>query len=164
MADVQVTCIIKPNPQSTVEHITHLGGAQWTWTREQVIASIDARTNTFFVVDPRNGIRANVRVVRPAAVRTYFSGSRSERQPAFAQSVPAGDEIAMARQPGLDDRYRDNNGQTREKNGNTRIDTLRQTYGDDFAAGMRGDAHLRTLLDRTGSSSLTDYLRQNRKK
>lgn len=33
MADVQVTCIIKPNPQSTVEHITHLGGAQWTWTR-----------------------------------------------------------------------------------------------------------------------------------
>ena len=47
----------------------------------------------------------------------------------------------MARQPGLDDRYRDNDGQTREKNGNTRIDTLRQTYGDDFAAGnARGRA------------------------
>jgi hypothetical protein len=63
--------------------------------------------------------------------------------------VPAGEELTMARQPGLDDRYRDNDGQTRENNGNTRIDTLRQTYGDDFAAGMRGDAHLRTLLDRT---------------
>ena len=50
------------------------------------------------------------------------------------------------------------------KNGNTRIDTLRQTYGDDFAAGMRRDAHLRTLLDRTGSSSLSDYLRQYGKK
>lgn len=70
----------------------------------------------------------------------------------------------MARQPGLDDRHRDNNGQTREKNGNTRIDTLRQTYGDDFAAGMRGDAHLRTLLDRTGSTSLSDFLRQSGKK
>jgi hypothetical protein len=60
---------------------------------------------------------------------------------------------------GLDDRCRDNNGQIREKNGNTRIDTLRQTYGENFAEGMRGDAHLRTLLDRTSSSSLSEYLK-----
>ena len=39
----------------------------------------------------------------------------------------------MAKQPGLDNRHRDNDGQTREKNGNTRVDTLRETYGDDFA-------------------------------
>ena len=65
----------------------------------------------------------------------------------------------MAKQPGLDDRYRDNSGQTREKNSNTRIDTLRDTYGPDFAPGLRGDAHLRTLLDRTGSNSLSDYLK-----
>jgi hypothetical protein len=71
MADVQVTCIIKPHPQSSVEHITHLGGAQWTWSREEVIASIDARTNSFFVLDPRNGTRANVRVVRPASRAPY---------------------------------------------------------------------------------------------
>ena len=70
----------------------------------------------------------------------------------------------MAKQPGLDDRHRDNGGQTREKNGNTRIDTLRETYGDDFAAGMRGDAHLRTLLDRTGNNSLSEYVRDQRKK
>jgi hypothetical protein len=70
----------------------------------------------------------------------------------------------MARQPGLDDRHRDNSGQTREKNGNTRIDTLRETYGDDFAAGIRGDAHLRTLLDRTGDNSLSEYLRNQKKK
>ena len=69
----------------------------------------------------------------------------------------------MAKQPGLDNRHRDNDGQTREKNGNTRVDTLRETYGDDFAPGIRGDAHLSTLLERTGSSSLSDYLR-NRKK
>ena len=35
----------------------------------------------------------------------------------------------MAKQPGLDDRHRDENGQTREKNSNTRIDTLRDIYG-----------------------------------
>ena len=65
----------------------------------------------------------------------------------------------MANQPGLDNRHRDNNGQTREKNGNTRIDTLRDIYGPDFAPGLRGDAHLRTLLDRTGFASLSKYLR-----
>jgi hypothetical protein len=70
----------------------------------------------------------------------------------------------MARQPGLDGRHRDNSGQTREKNGNTRIDTLRETYGDDFAAGIRGDAHLRTLLDRTGDNSLSEYLRNQKEK
>ena len=32
-------------------------------------------------------------------------------------------------------------------------------YCDNFAPGIRGDAHLKTLLDRTGSSSLSDYLR-----
>ena len=49
--------------------------------------------------------------------------------------------------------------QVGEKRGDTRIDTLRQTYGDSFAPGIRGDAHLKTLLDRTGSSSLSDYLK-----
>ena len=65
----------------------------------------------------------------------------------------------MAKQPGLDNRHRDNSGHTREKNSNTRIDTLRDAYGPDFAPGLRGDAHLRTLLDRTGSESLADYLK-----
>lgn len=71
----------------------------------------------------------------------------------------------MPKQPGLDDRHRDTNGRIREKNGNTRIDKLRETYGDNFAPDIRGDAHLSTLLDRTGSSSLSDYLRnQNESK
>jgi hypothetical protein len=60
----------------------------------------------------------------------------------------------MAKQPGLDRRHRDVNGQTREKNGNTRVDTLRRTYGDDFAPGVRGDAHLRTVLERTNEQQL----------
>jgi hypothetical protein len=80
MADVQVACISKPHPQSLHEHITHVGNPamKWRWTREQVIASIEAQTNTFFVIDPRNGRRANVGVVRPPGrapyLRTYADG------------------------------------------------------------------------------------------
>jgi hypothetical protein len=85
MADAQVTCITKPNVQSTHEHITHLGNPTaappWKWTREEVIASIDARTNTFYVLDPRTGKRADVKVVRPpgrpAYVQTYADGDWS---------------------------------------------------------------------------------------
>jgi hypothetical protein len=80
MADVQVTCITKPNPQSTHEHITHLGNPSlgWKWTREAVIQSIDAKANSFYVVDPNNGKRSYVGVVRPAGrpahVRTHADG------------------------------------------------------------------------------------------
>ena len=74
MADVQVTCITKPHPQSSHEHITHLGNpaASWKWTREQVIASIDAGTNTFYVLDPRTGKRADVGIARPAGGRAPY--------------------------------------------------------------------------------------------
>lgn len=79
MADVQVTCIVKPHPQSPHEHITHLGNpGHWMWTREQVIASIEAKSNTFFVIDPYSGRRANVGVVREPGkapyLRTYADG------------------------------------------------------------------------------------------
>jgi hypothetical protein len=78
MADVRVTCITKPHRDSPHEHITHLGGAAWKWTREQVIQSIDARTNTFYVLDAQNH-RANVAVVDPGDgrdryVRTHADG------------------------------------------------------------------------------------------
>lgn len=79
MADVQVTCIIKPHPFSPHEHITHLGNPpRWVWTREQVINSIETGTNTFYVVDPISRKRANVGVVREAGkvpyLRTYADG------------------------------------------------------------------------------------------
>lgn len=69
----------------------------------------------------------------------------------------------MAKQPGLDDRHRDKSGQTREKNSNTRIDTLRETYGPDFAPNMRGDAHLGTLLDRSRCDTLSEYLKRRKR-
>lgn len=80
MADCEVTCITKPHPQSPHEHITHVGNprANWVWTREAVIESIEAKTNTFFVLDPATGKRSNVGVVRPDRslpyLRTYADG------------------------------------------------------------------------------------------
>ena len=67
----------------------------------------------------------------------------------------------MAKQPGLDSRHRDLNGEIRQKNGNTRIDTLRKTYGDDFAKGQRGNMRLDTLLDNSDTRSLSEYLKRN---
>jgi hypothetical protein len=80
MADVQVTCILKPHPQSPHEHITHLGNpaGNWMWAREKVIESIDAKTNTFYVLDPASRKRADIGVVREAGkapfLRTYADG------------------------------------------------------------------------------------------
>lgn len=82
MADCQVTCITKPNPLNAHEHITHIGNSHtvppWKWTREQVILSIDNKTNTFFVMDPRTGRRADVAVYRVTGkypfLRTHADG------------------------------------------------------------------------------------------
>ena len=61
---------------------------------------------------------------------------------------------------GLDERCRDEDGTIRRKRSDTQIGTLREEYGEDFAAGMRSDATLGTLLERTGAKSLTEYLRR----
>lgn len=73
MADCQVTCITKPQINSPHEHITHLGNpaANWVWPREDVIRTIDDKTNTFFVIDSVNGKRAEIQVVREAGKAPY---------------------------------------------------------------------------------------------
>jgi hypothetical protein len=78
MADVRVTCITKPNPQSPHEHITHIGSLAGAWklTREEVIASIDTKTNTFYVIDPSTGKRSEVDVVRTLDVHHIFELTR----------------------------------------------------------------------------------------
>jgi hypothetical protein len=63
---------------------------------------------------------------------------------------------------GLDERCRDEDGTIRRKRSDTQIGTLRQEYGDDFADGVRSDATLGTLLDRSGAESLTEYLRRRK--
>jgi hypothetical protein len=64
----------------------------------------------------------------------------------------------LPKQPGLDGRHRDQNGRISEKHGNTLVGTLRETYGQNFAAGTRADAKLSTVLERAGADSLSQYL------
>lgn len=61
---------------------------------------------------------------------------------------------------GLDGRQRDADGEIRRKRGDTLVRTLRQTYGDDFAKGMRADTKLKTVLQREGVDSLSDILKK----
>lgn len=61
---------------------------------------------------------------------------------------------------GLDDRCRDRDGEIRHKRSDTRVGTLRQTYGDDFAKGYRSDAKLGTVLDRERADTLSDLLKR----
>jgi hypothetical protein len=57
----------------------------------------------------------------------------------------------------LDGRRRNENG---GKHGNTLIGTLRETYGEDFAAGRRADMKLSTLLRENDVDSLSEYRRK----
>jgi hypothetical protein len=61
---------------------------------------------------------------------------------------------------GLDGRTRDNDGEIRHKRRDTLVRTLRDTYGDDFAKGIRSDATLGTVLDRAGVETLDQYLKK----
>ncbi len=65
----------------------------------------------------------------------------------------------MSCNDGLDGRCRDVDGEIRRKRGDTLVGTLRDEYGDAFAAGYRSDTRLDTFLDREGYDSLSDYLR-----
>jgi hypothetical protein len=56
---------------------------------------------------------------------------------------------------GLDQRCRDNDGEIRQKRGDTLVKTLRKTYGPDFAPGVRSDTRLDTLPERKGGESLS---------
>lgn len=60
---------------------------------------------------------------------------------------------------GLDDCCRDRDGEIRQKRGDTLVRTLRESYGPDFAQGVRGDTRLDTLRDRTGRS-LSEMLKK----
>ena len=52
---------------------------------------------------------------------------------------------SLASHEGLDQRCRDLDGEIRQKRGDTLVRTLRDTYGSDFASGVRSDTRLDTL-------------------
>jgi hypothetical protein len=67
------------------------------------------------------------------------------------------------KQPGLDDRHRDKDGEISRKHGNTFISTLRQTYGSNFAPGMAGNVRLSEVLRRLDEPSLSQLVRDLRR-
>jgi len=88
MADVQVKCINKQPRNNTHEGITHLGGDGWHWTRQQVINSIEANTNSFYT--RVGGNRANVGVVKGQNgkyLRTYADGKWNDNLLALIECV-----------------------------------------------------------------------------
>jgi hypothetical protein len=77
MADAQVKYVNKVGNDHG--KITHLGGDKWTWSRDQVIASIEQKTNTFYTLD--RGVRAEVLVVNGPYgkyLRTYANGKPTD--------------------------------------------------------------------------------------
>lgn len=83
MADCRITQVRKPNRPSTHEHITHVGNVNnstvnWVWPRADVIASINAGTNTFYVFE--GGKRSEVGVVNPNVGRSPFLRTHADGQ------------------------------------------------------------------------------------
>jgi hypothetical protein len=60
---------------------------------------------------------------------------------------------------GLDDRWRDLDGETCQKRRGTLLKTLRRTFGANFALGLRGYTRLDTLRDRADEASLSQLLK-----
>lgn len=75
MADLQVTCINKLNRTSSHEGITHLGGSWGKKTRQQVIADIEGKVNTYYtMVGGRRAVVGVVNGPNGKYVRTYADG------------------------------------------------------------------------------------------
>jgi hypothetical protein len=94
MADCRITHIRKKDRTSKHELITHVGNLvqsqTWVWTREAVIESINARTNSFYVHE--EGKRSEVGVVnpghgRPPYLRTYADGEWNDNLLALPELV-----------------------------------------------------------------------------
>jgi len=66
------------------------------------------------------------------------------------------------KQPGLDKRHRDKDGEISRKKSNTLVRTLRKEYGEDFAKGYRADTQLGTVLKKEKVDSLHDFLKRIR--
>lgn len=72
----QITCINKPDRNSPVEHITHVGGfgtSQWKLTVEEVIRRIESGQEAFFVkvgADVSDVIVVDASLMRRKHIRT----------------------------------------------------------------------------------------------
>ncbi|MGJ4943023.1 hypothetical protein ACQR1W_20765 [Bradyrhizobium sp. HKCCYLS1011] len=65
------------------------------------------------------------------------------------------------KEPGLDGRHRDKDGEISRKHGNTLIGTLRKIYGKSFAAGYPDTAKLSEVLSQLNETSLSQLRRDH---
>jgi hypothetical protein len=65
------------------------------------------------------------------------------------------------KEPGLDSRHRDKNGEISKKHGNTLVRTLRKIYGASFAPGFPDSAKLSDVLETLDEPSLSQLVRDH---
>jgi hypothetical protein len=66
------------------------------------------------------------------------------------------------KEPGLDHRHRDKNGEIGKKHGNTLVGTLRKIYGSTFAAGQPDTFKLSDVLEHLNETSLSQLVHDQR--
>jgi hypothetical protein len=81
---------------------------------------------------------------------------------AESATLASGTNVARRnmKEPGLDGRHRDKDGDIHKKRSDTLVGTLRKEYGSDFAKGYRSDARLGTVLEKEGAASLREFLKK----
>ncbi|HXE73540.1 MAG TPA: hypothetical protein VNO81_12845 [Candidatus Nitrosotenuis sp.] len=87
---------------------------------------------------------------------THLETLRRLRGMSLSKMVRSGPEVTH--KPGLNGRHRNQDGTLRSKRGDTLLSTLRQTYGQDFAACLPGWLPLALVREMTGMS-LTQMVR-----
>ena len=65
------------------------------------------------------------------------------------------------KEPGLDNRHRDKNGEISRKHGNTLIGTLRKHYGASFAPGFKDTDKLSDALAKLDEPSLSKLIKDH---
>ena len=65
------------------------------------------------------------------------------------------------KEPGLDGRHRDKDGEISKKHGNTLVGTLRKIYGKGFAAGYPDTATLSEVLQQLNETALSQLRRDH---
>jgi hypothetical protein len=65
------------------------------------------------------------------------------------------------KEPGLDNRHRDKNGEISRKHGNTLVGTLRKHYGPGFAAGFKDHDKLSDVLATLDEPSLSKLIKDH---
>jgi hypothetical protein len=79
----------------------------------------------------------------------------------FGRLEELGGRTTTMKQPGLDHRHRDKDGEISKKYGNTLVGTLRKTYGPAFAPGLSHQDKLSDVLHRLDETSLSKLLRDH---